>query len=249
MKKLHKKIALVTGASKGIGAAIAKQLAQDGATVIVNYANSRIDADRVVSEIVQTGARAYAVQADVSNSVDLKALFKTIVHEHGHLDILVNNAGVYSTNPLADITEQEFHRQFNLNVLALIQCTQAAVEVFNPAGGSIVNISSSVTSFTPANSTVYTASKGAVDAITRTLANELGPKNIRVNSVNPGLVVTEGVHASGFFEDAFRQRIEAITPLGRIGQPEDIAPAVAFLASPDAGWITGETLVIGGGLH
>jgi len=249
MKKLHKKVALVTGASKGIGAAIARQLAKDGATVIVNYASSREDADRVVEQILQTGARAYAVQADVSNSTDLKALFKTIVHEHGHLDILVNNAGVYSTHPLADITQEEFHRQFNLNVLGLIQCTQAAVEVFNSSGGSIVNISSSVTSFTPANSTVYTASKAAVDAITRTLANELGPRNIRVNSVNPGLVVTEGVHASGFFEEAFRQKIEAITPLGRIGQPEDIAPAVAFLASSDASWITGETLIIGGGLH
>ena len=249
MKKLQKKIALVTGASKGIGAAIAKQLAKEGATIIVNYANSREDADRVVSEILQTGARAHAIQADVSNSLDVKALFKAIVHEHGHLDILVNNAGVYATSPLAQITEQEFHRQFNLNVLGLIQCTQAAVAVFNPAGGSIINISSSVTAFTPANSTVYTASKGAVDAITRTLANELGPRSIRVNSVNPGLVVTEGVHASGFFEDAFRQQIEAITPLGRIGEPQDIAPAVAFLASADAGWITGEVLVIGGGLH
>ncbi|ALI03674.1 3-oxoacyl-ACP reductase FabG [Pseudomonas sp. FW306-02-F02-AA] len=249
MKKLHRKIALVTGSSKGIGAAIARQLAKDGATVIVNYTRSREDADRVVSQILETGARAYAIRADVSNALEVKALFKAIVHEHGHIDILVNNAGVYATGALAEITEQEFNRQFNLNVLGLIQCTQEAVAVFNPKGGSIINISSSVTSFTPANSTVYTASKGAVDAITKTLANELGPKNIRVNSVNPGLVVTEGVHASGFFEDAFRQKIEAITPLGRIGSPEDIAPAVAFLASDDAGWITGEILVIGGGLH
>jgi 3-oxoacyl-[acyl-carrier protein] reductase len=249
MKKLHRKIALVTGSSKGIGAAIAKQLAKDGATVIINYAHHREDADRVVSEILETGARAHAIQADITNPLDVKALFKSIVHQHGHLDILVNNAGVYSTGPLAEITEQTFYRQFNLNVLGLIQCTREAVSVFNPEGGSIVNISSSVTSFTPANSTVYTASKGAVDAITKTLANELGPQNIRVNSVNPGLVETEGVHASGFFEDAFRQQIEAITPLGRIGKPEDIAPAVAFLASGDAGWITGEILVIGGGLH
>ena len=249
MKKLHNKVALVTGASKGIGAAIARQLARDGATVIVNYAHSREDADRVVATIVQAGARACAMQADVANSDDVNGLFQRIVAEYGHLDILVNNAGVYSTSALADITQQEFHRQFNLNVLGLIQCTQAAVEVFNPAGGSIINVSSSVTSFTPANSTVYTASKGAVDAITRTLANELGPRQIRVNSVNPGLVVTEGVHASGFFEDEFRRKIEGITPLGRIGQPEDIAPAVAFLASDDAGWITGELLVIGGGLH
>lgn len=249
MKKLHKKIALVTGSSKGIGAAVAKQLASDGATVIVNYARSQEDADRVVAQIVEKGGRAHAVKADVADPVELTALFKSIVHEHGHLDILVNNAGVYATGALADITEEEFHRQFNLNVLGLIRCTQEAVAVFNPLGGSIVNISSSVTSFTPAQSAVYTASKSAVDAITKTLSKELGPKRIRVNSVNPGLVVTEGVHASGFFEDEFRQKIEAITPLGRIGQPEDIAPAVAFLASEEASWITGELLIIGGGLH
>ncbi|WP_285374160.1 glucose 1-dehydrogenase [Pseudomonas sp. lyk4-TYG-107] len=249
MKKLHKKIALVTGSSKGIGAAVAKQLAGDGATVIVNYTRSQEEADRVVAQILETGGRASAIKADVADPLELKALFKSIVHEHGHLDILVNNAGVYATGALAQITEEEFHRQFNLNVLGLIRCTQEAVAVFNPQGGSIVNISSSVTSFTPANSTVYTASKSAVDAITKTLANELGPKKIRVNSVNPGLVVTEGVHASGFFEDEFRKKIEAITPLGRIGQPEDIAPAVAFLASEDASWITGELLIIGGGLH
>ena len=249
MKKLHKKIALVTGSSKGIGAAVAKQLASDGATVIVNYTRSQEDADRVVAQILEKGGRAYAIKADVADPLELKALFKSIVHEHGHLDILVNNAGVYATGALAEITEEEFHRQFNLNVLGLIRCTQEAVAVFNPQGGSIVNISSSVTSFTPAHSTVYTASKSAVDAITKTLANELGPKKIRVNSVNPGLVVTEGVHASGFFEDEFRKKIEAITPLGRIGQPEDIAPAVAFLASEDASWITGELLIIGGGLH
>lgn len=249
MKKLHKKIALVTGSSKGIGAAVAKQLAGDGATVIVNYTRSQEDADRVVAQILERGGRAHAIKADVADSLELKALFKSIVHEHGHLDILVNNAGVYATGALAKITEEEFHRQFNLNVLGLIRCTQEAVAVFNSQGGSIVNISSSVTSFTPAHSAVYTASKSAVDAITKTLANELGPKRIRVNSVNPGLVVTEGVHASGFFEDEFRKKIEAITPLGRIGQPEDIAPAVAFLASEDASWITGELLIIGGGLH
>lgn len=249
MKKLHKKIALVTGSSKGIGAAVAKQLAGDGATVIVNYARSQEDADRVVAQILERGGRAHAIKADVADPLELKALFKSIVHEHGHLDILVNNAGVYATGALAEIVEEEFHRQFNLNVMGLIRCTQEAVAVFNPQGGSIVNISSSVTSFTPAHSTVYTASKSAVDAITKTLANELGPKRIRVNSVNPGLVVTEGVHASGFFEDEFRKKIEALTPLGRIGQPEDIAPAVAFLASEDASWITGELLIIGGGLH
>ncbi|MGE8349078.1 MAG: SDR family NAD(P)-dependent oxidoreductase [Pseudomonas protegens] len=249
MKKLEKKIALVTGSSKGIGAEIARQLAAEGATVIVNYTRSQADADQLVAQIVEQGGRAFAVQADVSNGLEVKTLFKTIGHQYGHLDILVNNAGVYSTGALAEVTEEAFHRHFDLNVLGLILCSQAALEYFNPAGGSIVNISSSVTSFTPANSTVYTASKGAVDAITRTLANELGARKIRVNSVNPGLVETEGVHASGFFADEFRSQIESITPLGRIGAPRDIAPAVAFLASDDAGWITGETLIIGGGLR
>ncbi|WP_045883022.1 SDR family NAD(P)-dependent oxidoreductase [Pseudomonas chlororaphis] len=249
MKRLEKKVALVTGSSKGIGAQIVRQLAQEGATVIVNYTRSQTDADKVVTQILEQGGRAFAIQADVAKSLEVKTLFKTIAHMYGSVDILVNNAGVYATGELGEVTEDEFHRHFDLNVLGLILCTQAAVECFNPAGGSIVNISSSVTSFTPAGSTVYTASKGAVDAITRTLANELGPRNIRVNSVNPGLVVTEGVHASGFFEDEFRSKIEAITPLGRIGKPQDIAPAVAFLASDDASWITGETLVIGGGLR
>lgn len=249
MNKLSKKIALVTGSSKGIGAAIALQLAKEGATVIVNYTRSQADADKVVAEIIKHGGRATAIQADVSKPLDVNALFKSIQHLYGHIDILVNNAGIYATGALEQITEEEFHRHFDLNVLGLILCTQAAIACFNPRGGAIVNVSSSVTSFTPAFSTVYTASKGAVDAITRTLANELGPKQIRVNSVNPGLVVTEGVHASGFFADDFRRQIESITPLGRIGAPQDIAPAVAFLASDEASWITGETLIIGGGLH
>ncbi|MGE8411259.1 MAG: SDR family NAD(P)-dependent oxidoreductase [Pseudomonas sp.] len=249
MSRLEKKVALVTGSSKGIGAQIARQLAREGATVIVNYTRSKTDADQVVTQILEQGGSAFAIQADVAKSLEVKTLFKAVAHRYGRVDILVNNAGVYSTGELGEVTEAEFHRHFDLNVLGLILCIQAAVDCFNPAGGSIVNISSSVTSFTPAGSTVYTASKGAVDAITRTLANELGPRNIRVNSVNPGLVVTEGVHASGFFEGGFRSKIESITPLGRIGQPQDIAPAVAFLASDDASWITGETLIIGGGLR
>lgn len=249
MKKLEKKVALVTGASKGIGADIAKQLARNGATVIVNYARSKADADAVVAQILEQGGRAYAIQADVARSLEVKTLFKTIEHLYGRLDILVNNAGVYSTGSLAQVTEDEFHRHFDLNVLGLILCCQAALDCFNPQGARIINVSSSVTSFTPANSAIYTASKGAVDAITRTLANELGPRNIRVNSVNPGLVMTEGVLSSGFFADEFRTKIETLTPLGRIGVPRDISPAVVFLASDDASWITGETLVIGGGLR
>ncbi|MGC5698971.1 3-oxoacyl-ACP reductase FabG [Pseudomonas sp. NFXW11] len=249
MHKLQNRIALVTGSSKGIGAAIAKQLAMEGATVGVNYSRSEREAERLVAQINADGGKAFAIQGDVSQQADIQRMFKTIKGEHGLLDILVNNAGVYSTGALEAITEQQFHRHFDLNVLGLILCTQEALKHFNPKGGSIINVSSSVTSFTPANSTVYTASKGAVDAVTRTLANELGARNIRVNSVNPGLIETEGVHASGFFQDEFRQQIEAITPLGRIGKPQDIAPAVAFLASNEASWITGETLIIGGGLH
>jgi|SRR5450830_175442 len=249
MNKLKNKIALVTGSSKGIGAAIVKQLAEQGATVIVNYTNSQTEAEALVAKIITAGGQAQSMRADVSKSEDVKALFARIKQVFGRLDILVNNAGIYSTAPLEEVTEAAFYRHFELNVLGLILCSQEAIQLFDPKGGCIVNISSSVTSFTPANSTVYTASKGAVDAVTRTLANELGSRNIRVNSVNPGLVETEGVRDSGFFADDFRKTIEAVTPLGRIGRPQDIAPAVAFLVSDDAGWITGETLIIGGGLH
>ncbi|NBF05688.1 glucose 1-dehydrogenase [Pseudomonas sp. Fl5BN2] len=249
MQKLQNRIALVTGSSKGIGAAIAKRLAMEGATVGVNYTRSEREADLVVSQITAYGGKAFAIQGDVSQHTDIERMFSLIKRDHGPIDILVNNAGVYSTGAIEEVTEQQFHRHFDLNVLGLILCTQEALKHFNPKGGSIINISSSVTSFTPVNSTVYTASKGAVDAVTRTLANELGPRKIRVNSVNPGLIETEGVHASGFFHDDFRQKIESITPLGRIGTPQDIAPAVAFLASDEASWITGETLIIGGGLH
>ncbi|MDH1629561.1 SDR family NAD(P)-dependent oxidoreductase [Pseudomonas mosselii] len=249
MKKLENKVALVTGSSKGIGAEIARTLADQGAVVIINYTSSRAEAEALINSIVATGGKAYAIKADVSDAVEVKAMFAAISHLHERLDILVNNAGVYSTGALETISEAQFHRHFNLNVLGVILCSQAAARLFAERGGSIINISSSVTSFTPANSTVYTATKGAVDAITKTLANELGPRKIRVNSVNPGLVETEGVHASGFFAEDFRRGIEAITPLGRIGRPQDIAPAVAFLASDDASWITGETLIVGGGLH
>ncbi|HEK1766278.1 TPA: 3-oxoacyl-ACP reductase FabG [Pseudomonas putida] len=249
MKKLENKVALVTGSSKGIGAEIARTLAEQGAVVVINYTSSQREVEALVNSIVAKGGKAYAIKADVSDSLQVKSMFAAISSMHEHLDILVNNAGVYATAALEEISEAEFHRHFNLNVLGVILCSQAAARLFGEQGGNIINISSSVTSFTPANSTVYTASKGAVDAITKTLANELGPRNIRVNSVNPGLVETEGVHASGFFAEDFRRSIEAITPLGRIGRPQDIAPAVAFLASDDASWITGETLIVGGGLH
>lgn len=249
MRKLENKVALVTGSSKGIGAAIVTQLVKEGATVFINYTSSRLEAEKLVGNITAGGGKARAIKGDVSRAQEVQSIFAEISRLYGRLDILVNNAGVYSTGALEDVCEEDFHRHFNLNVLGVILCSQEASRLFSEQGGSIINISSSVTSFTPANSTIYTASKGAVDAITKTLANELGSRQIRVNSVNPGLVETEGVHASGFFAEDFRRSIEAITPLGRIGRPQDIAPAVAFLASDDASWITGECLIIGGGLH
>jgi 3-oxoacyl-[acyl-carrier protein] reductase len=236
-KKLAGKIAVVTGASKGIGAEIAKHLAADGAAVVVNYASSKEGADRVVDEITKRAGKAIAVQGNVTK--------KTF----GRIDILVNNAGVYEFSPLEEITEQHFRKHFDVNVLGLLLATQEAVKHFDSAGGSIINISSSATSLTPPNTSVYTATKGAVDAITRTLAKELGPRNIRVNAINPGMVETEGVRAAGFDQSDFRKSLEAQTPLGRIGQPEDIAPAAVFLASSDSAWISGETLLIAGGLR
>jgi 3-oxoacyl-[acyl-carrier protein] reductase len=249
MGKLEHTVAIVTGASKGIGAAIAKQLAAEGAAVVVNYASSREDADRVVAGIGRKGGKAIAVQADVSKPADTRRLFAEAKNAFGRLDILVNNAGVYEFAPLEAITEEQFHKLFNLNVLGLILASQEAVKYFGPAGGSIVNISSIVSTVAPPNTAIYSATKAAVDAVTRSLAKELGPRNIRVNAVNPGIVETEGVHAAGLAESDFRKQAEAQTPLGRIGQPQDIAPAVAFLASGDAAWITGETLLITGGLR
>jgi 3-oxoacyl-[acyl-carrier protein] reductase len=246
-KKLTGKVAVVTGASKGIGASIAKHLADEGAAVVVNYASSKQGADRVVADITGKGGRAIAVQADMSKHGDIKRLFAEAAKAFGRLDILVNNAGIYEFAPLEEVTPEHFHRQFDLNVLGLILASQEAVKHFGSAGGSIVNISSVVATAAPATGAVYSATKAAVDAVTRSLAKELGPRNIRVNSINPGMVETEGVHAQGLSSGDFRKQLEALTPLGRIGQPQDIAPAAVFLASDDSRWITGETLYIAGG--
>lgn len=245
--RLAGKIAVVTGASKGIGAAIAKRLAGEGAAVVVNYASSQKDADQVVAEIVRGGGRAIAVKADLSVRADIERLFAATQHAFGAVDILVNNAGIYNPAPLEEVTEEHFYKHINLNMLGLVISTQEAVKHFNREGGSIVNISSVVSTLGMPGLSIYSSTKAAVDALTRSLSKELAPRRIRVNSVNPGMVETEGLHATGFIES--RQQIEAITPLGRIGQPEDIAPAVAFLASGDASWITGETLYISGGLR
>ena len=248
-KKLAGKVAVVTGASKGIGAAIAKYLAAEGAAVVVNYSSSKQGADRVVSEIASEGGKAIAVKANVAQESEIKSLFAETKKTFGRLDILVNNAGIYEFSPLEAVNGEQFHKYFDTNVLGLMLASKEAAEYFGPEGGSIINISSTVTSFTPPNSSVYTGTKGAVDAITRTLAKELGPRKIRVNAINPGMVETEGIKAAGFSESEFRKQIEALTPLGRIGQVEDIAPAAVFLASPDSDWITGETLRISGGLR
>lgn len=245
--RLAKKVAVVTGASKGIGAAIAKHLASEGAAVVVNYASSREGADRVVAAIASQGGRAVAVQGNVAAQADIGRLFAETIKAFGALDILVNNAGIYEGAPLGQITEENFHRHFNLNVLGLILATQEAIKHFGPEGGSIVNLSSVVSTLSPAGMPVYNATKAAVDSLTRTFAKELGSRKIRVNAVNPGPVETEGTHAAGIV-DKF-DSYAAVTPLGRIGQPGDIAPVVAFLASPDAGWITGESLYASGGLR
>jgi 3-oxoacyl-[acyl-carrier protein] reductase len=246
-QKLQGKVAVVTGASKGIGAAIAKHLAAEGAAVVVNYSSSQEGADRVVGQIREAGGKAIAVQANLAKEADIRRLFTEATKAFSRLDILVNNAGIYEFAPLESVTAEHFHKQFNLNVLGLILASQEAVKHFGEDGGSIINISSvAATARLPAAS-VYSGTKAAVEAVTRSLAVELGPRKIRVNSVNPGMVETEGVHAAGIAESDFRKQVEAQTPLGRIGQPQDIAPAVAFLASPDASWITGETLYISGG--
>jgi len=249
-KKLAGKVAVVTGASKGIGAAIAKQLAADGAAVVVNYSSSKTGAEKVVNDISAQGGKAVAVQANVANKTDIDRLFAETRKAYGKLDILVNNAGIYEFAPLENVNAEHFHKQFDLNVLGLILTTQEAVKHFSPAGGSVVNISSLVSgTYAAANGAVYSATKASVDAVTRSLAKELGPRKIRVNAVNPGMIETEGLSASGITESDMRKQIEANTPLGRIGQPEDIAPAVAFFASDDASWITGETLYIAGGVR
>ena len=248
-KKLDGKVAVVTGASKGIGAGIAKQFAAEGAAVVVNYASSKSDADKVVDEITKAGGKAVAVQGNVAKKAEVERLFTAAEKAFGKIDILVNNAGVYEFVPLEDVTEQQFHRHFDVNVLGMLLAAQEALKHFNSDGGSIINIGSLASSLTPPTAVVYNATKGAVDAITRTLAKELGPRKIRVNSINPGMVITDGVVAAGFHESDFRKMFESQTPLGRIGQPGDIAPAAVFFASDDSAWISGETLRIAGGLR
>jgi 3-oxoacyl-[acyl-carrier protein] reductase len=247
--KLKDQVAVVTGASKGIGAAIAKRFASEGASVVVNFASSKADADKVVAEIAREGGKAIAVQANVARKTDIERLFAETKSAYGRLDILVNNAGVYEFSPLEKVTEDHFHKQFNLNVLGLILCSQAAAKLFDPSGGSIINISSLVSTLGFPNAAVYSGTKGAVDAITRSLAKELGPSKIRVNAINPGMVETEGTHSAGMAESDMRKHVEAQTPLGRIGQPHDIAGAAVFLASPDSSWVTGETFIIAGGFR
>ena len=246
--KLKDKIAIVTGASKGIGASIAKHLAAEGASVVVNYSTSKEGADRVVAEIVSKGGKAIALQANVAHLAEIQRLIAETIKAYGKLDILVNNAGVYEFMPLENVTEELFHKMFNLNVLGLLLASKEAVKHFGPSGGSIVNVSSVASVLTMPNASIYSASKAAVDAITKSLSKELALRKIRVNSINPGMVETEGVHTGGLAEGDFRNQTVARTPLGRIGQPQDIAPAVVFLASDDAAWITGETLFVSGGL-
>jgi 3-oxoacyl-[acyl-carrier protein] reductase len=248
-RKLAGKVGVVTGASKGIGAVIAKVLAAEGASVVVNYASSKVGADQVVNEIVEEGGKAIAVQADVTKKNDIEHLFAEAKKAFGRLDILVNNAGAYRFAPLEEVTEDEFHRLFSINVLGLIMATREALKYFDDDGGSVINIGSTITSMTPPATVVYTATKGAVDSVTRVLAKELGPRKIRVNSINPGVVETEGFHTLGISGSDFEKQAIAQTPLGRIGQPLDIAPTVAFLASSDSAWVTGEILQVAGGLR
>jgi len=245
--KLTGKVAVVTGASKGIGASIAKHLAAEGAAVVVNYGSSKSGADKVVGEIASAGGKAIAVQADMAKKTDIEKLFAETKKAFGRLDILVNNAGIYEFSPIENVTEEHFHKHFNLNVLGLILATQEAARLFDSAGGTIINISSVVSTVGFPNAAVYSGTKGAVDAITRSLAKELGPRSIRVNAINPGMVETEGTHSAGITESEMRKQVEAQTPLGRIGRPQDIAGAAVFLASTDSSWITGETFVISGG--
>jgi 3-oxoacyl-[acyl-carrier protein] reductase len=248
-KKLAGKVAVVTGASKGIGAAIAEKLADEGASVVVNYASSKAGADKVVAKITAAGGKAIAVQADVSKAADIRKLFAEAKNAYGHVDILVNNAGIYEMGPLEAVTEEHFHKQFNLNVLGLLLTSQEAVKLFPASGGSIINISSVVGPFPLPNASVYSATKGAVDAITKSLAQELGPKQIRVNSLNPGMIETEGAHTAGFIGSDFQKQIVQQTPLGRLGQPDDTAKVALFLASDDSGWVTGQTLLVSGGMY
>lgn len=246
MSKLKGKVAVVTGASKGIGAAIAKALGAEGASVVVNYASSKAGADAVVNDIVKAGGKAVAVQGDVSKAADAQSIVDAAIKHYGKLDVLVNNSGVYEFAPIEAITEEHYDRQFNVNVRGLLLTTQAAVKHLGE-GASIINVGSLVSRIVPPNTVVYTATKGAVDAITGVLSKELGPRKIRVNALNPGMVETEGTHAAGAIGGEFEQYALASTPLGRIGQPNDIASIAVFLASDDSYWLSGERLYAGGG--
>jgi 3-oxoacyl-[acyl-carrier protein] reductase len=248
-QKLSGKVAVVTGASKGIGAAIASNLAAAGAAVVVNYSSGKDGAERVVGDIVRQEGKAVAVQANVTKQADIQRLFAEAKKAFGKIDILVNNAGIYEFASVEAVTAEHFHKSFDLNVLALILASQEAVKHFGPDGGNIINVSSVAATSSPAGTSVYSATKAAVDAVTKSLAKELGPRKIRVNSINPGMIETEGLHASGIAASDFRRQTEVQTPLGRIGQPQDIAPVAVFLASQDSGWITGESLYVSGGLR
>jgi 3-oxoacyl-[acyl-carrier protein] reductase len=248
MGRLENQVAVVTGASKGIGAGIAKALAAEGAALVVNYSSSKEGAEKVVKEITAKGGKAIAVQADVSKSADVLRLFAETKKAYGKLNVLVNNAGVYQFAPLEAITEESFHHMFNLNVLGLLLATREAVKLIGAEGGSIINVGSGVSTIAPPNSAVYSGTKGAVDVITAVLAKELGPKKIRVNSINPGLIETEGVQSQGFNEGEFRKWVESASPLGRIGQTDDIAPTAVYLASSDSKYLTGETIRVTGGM-
>jgi 3-oxoacyl-[acyl-carrier protein] reductase len=248
MGKLTNQVAIVTGASKGIGAGIAKALAAEGASVVVNYSSSKEGADKVIQEITAKGGKAIAVQGDVSKQADITRLFAETKKAYGKLNILVNNAGIYQFAPLDAVTEELFHSQFNLNVLGLLLTTKEAVKLIGPEGGSIINVGSGASTILPPNSSVYSATKAAVDAITGVLAKELGPRKIRVNSINPGMIETEGVHAAGFAESDFRKWVESQSPLARIGQTDDISPTAVYLASSDSKYLTGETIRVTGGI-
>ena len=248
MGKLNGKVAVVTGASKGIGASIAKHLAAEGASVVVNYASSKEGADKVIAEIEKTGGKAVAVGGDVSKAADAQRIIEAAVQTYGKLDILVNNSGVYEFLPIENITEDHFHKIFNVNVLGPILTTQTALKYLTE-GSSIINVSSVVSTLTPPTSAVYTGTKGALDAITGVFARELGSRKIRVNSINPGMIETEGARTAGFIGSDFEKSIVGQTPLGRTGQVGDIAPIAVFLASDDSAWLTGEQITASGGLR
>jgi 3-oxoacyl-[acyl-carrier protein] reductase len=247
-KKLEGKVAVVTGASKGIGAEIARRLAAEGAAVVVNYASSKAGADKVVSDITAAGGKAVAVKGDVSRRANAEGIVEAAVKNYGRLDVLVNNSGVYEFAPIEQVTEESFHRMFNVNVLGLLLTTQAAVKHLG-AGASVINIGSGISRITPPNSAVYTGTKGAVDAITGVLAKELGPRGIRVNTINPGMVETEGTVSGGFIGSDFEKELVKQAPLGRTGKVGDIATIAVFLASEDSGWLTGEQFLATGGLR